>query len=49
MPRATVVFLFLALVLLAVARWIVDGAVWLARPRNRAAGLSQTPRPAPAK
>ena len=47
--RATFLSLFLALLVLAVGRWIFDGVRWVAAPRRRPAQISRTPRPATAK
>jgi hypothetical protein len=47
--RATFLSLFLALLVLAVARWIFDGVRWVTAPRRRPARIARTPRPATAK
>jgi hypothetical protein len=52
--RAAFLGLFLALLLLAVARWIVDGVLWAVTPQRRVArgprpAVTGAPRPATAE
>jgi hypothetical protein len=47
--RATFLCLFLALLVLALGRWVFDGVRWAASPRRRPASVARTPRAATAK
>lgn len=47
--RVGIGVLFLALLVLAVARWLVDGARWVAAPRRRSASAPAVAEPAASK
>jgi hypothetical protein len=47
--RAAFLGFFFALLVLALARWAVDGVLWAVTPRRRPVRIARSPRPATAE